>query len=205
MQSNFEIALGTAPQIWAILCIILLIVCVLNLIINEDTSPQVVVMVGLALIGISVGALWSVEEMKSWVGILQTKQLVSDAFAAEFRKRTNVFLYVLPFVTAAIGTNLISDVYTKKLHYNEKTTLLDVIKFIPEVLKIVLGFCILVPIAILIIAPISMAFGMYRRRRPRAEIVLQEYYRKSELLLLKLDILYRDIKERKESSKKRGK
>lgn len=195
MHPNYEIALGTDMQIWSTICIIFLIVCVLNFIMNEETSPQVVFVVGLTLIAISVYTLWCVEEMKSWVIVLREQKLVSDAFAVEFQKRSNVFLYVLPFVTAAIGTNFISDVYTKRLHYKENTSLIDVIKFVPELVKISAGLFIFVPVCLFIVMPLSMTFGAFKKNRFRIELMLNNYHRKGYLFLLKMDILFRYFKE----------
>lgn len=114
---NYELLFGGEVQLFLSLSAFLLVLSIVGFVLDEDASPQVVVLVGIGLITVAGVALWYVDWMKGLVATLHDSKHISDAFASEFESRSNLFMFVFPFASAAIGTNLISDVLTKKLHY----------------------------------------------------------------------------------------
>jgi hypothetical protein len=187
---NYEGLFGTHIQLFYVLGTIVIIVLLLNLLLDEDTSPQVVVMVGLTLICIAGGVLWASDQSKIWVEALKEKGHVSEAFASDFSRRTNWFAYILPFFSAAIGTNLISDVITKRLHYKRRLTLFDVFRGLWEILKMLVGLCLL-PFVILFLALPSMFSQKVRENIPSIRNHLVKLNRRMYLKVLKVDIVAR--------------
>ncbi len=150
---NYESFFGTEVQLVLAGGAFLAALAVMGFILDEDTSPQIVIITGILLIFLAAGGLAYVDILKSAIVKLNAENKVSDEFLASFQLRSNVFLFVFPFVTAAIGTNLISDAITKKLHYEKPLTFFGVIREIPEFIKIVLGL-ILLPFVVILIIPL---------------------------------------------------
>lgn len=196
-QSTYEAAFGSGLQLFLIIGMIVLILSLLLFILDEETSPQVVVLVGLCLIAIAGGALWYIENMKILVEQLQAKNLISTAFKEDFSRRSNWFAYILPFFSAAIGTNLISDVLTKRLHYKKPLTALGVIKSIPEFINIIFGFFVLVPL-VAALMPFVYLSQKVRENIPKFMHFLSWFNRRLYLNLLKIDIIYRSFKSKDE-------
>ena len=188
----FERLFGTELQLVLVLGVTILIVNVLSLIIDEDTSPQAVIMVGVVLIVIAGGALWYTEQMKVWAEQAAGKGLIREAVKDEFLRRSNWFLYILPFVSAAIGTNLISDALTKRLHYKKKLTIGGILG------TCWLGITMLVGLALLpIVMPlvvIALVSEKARKSVPRVMDFLGRINRRLYLNLLKYDIVYRSYR-----------
>lgn len=194
-ESPYEIAFGPEMQLFLVIGMIVLIVCLLLFLLDEDTSPQVVVLVGLCLIAIAGGALWYIENMKIWIENLADKQLISPSFQKEFSRRSNWFAYILPFFSAAIGTNLISDALTKRLHYKKPLTAIGVVKSIPEFLNIIFGFFVLVPLLGALL-PFIYLSQKVREYIPQFMDFLENFNRRLYLNLLKLDIICRSYKRK---------
>jgi len=98
---------------------LLLSLTLLILIRDKDTPRWLDISTGLTLIGTSalfLGMLTSLEEMavSSSTGTQQFKLLISQY---------KVSILILPFVSAAIGTNVISHALTYNHHYNNPTPL----------------------------------------------------------------------------------
>lgn len=125
----------------------------MGFILDEDTSPQIVVIIGVLLIFLVAGGLVYVDFLKHSIVELNAENKVSDELLVSFQLRSNIFLFVFPFVTAAIGTNLISGVITKNLHYEKPLTFFGVIRGIPDFIKILFGL-ILLPFVMIPIIPL---------------------------------------------------
>lgn len=199
-QNTYEAAFGSEFQLFLVLGTIVLIVNLLLFLLDKDTSPQIVVLVGLCLIAIAGGALWFIENMKGLVEQLEAKHLVSTAFKEEYSRRSNWFAYVLPFFSAAIGTNLISDVLTKRLHYEKPLTALGIIKAIPEFLNVIFGFFVLVPL-VAVLMPFIYSSQKAREHIPQFMDFLRWFNRRLYLNLLKIDIIYRSYRGKNEQDK----
>lgn len=199
-QNAYEAAFGSEFQLFLVLGTIVLIVNLLLFLLDKDTSPQIVVLVGLCLIAIAGGALWYIENMKDLVELLEAKHFVSSEFKEEFSRRSNWFAYVLPFFSAAIGTNLISDALTKNLHYKKPLTSLGIIKAIPEFLNIIFGLFVLTPLFVALM-PFIYLSQKVRKHIPQFMNFLHWFNRRLYLNLLKIDIIYRNYRGKNEQDK----
>ncbi len=163
----------------------------MGFILDDDTSPQVVFITGVLLIALAAVGLIYVDTLKSIVLDFHSQKKVSDEFWANFQLRSNVFLFLFPFVTAAIGTNLISDVLTKKLHYQKPLTFWSIVTGAFELLKIIFGFIIL-PVVCLFIIPL-IAIKCLKRHVPWFMVQVGRLNnRHLQLKLLKIDIIARN-------------
>jgi len=191
MVNKYELIFGTDVQLILALCAFILVLTIIGFIFDEDTSPQIVILVGIMLILVSALALIYIDSMRLIIDEFHTKKLISESFYLDFKKKTNIFLFVFPFVSAAIGTNLISDVITKKLHYNKPLTVLSVLKSVPIFLKILFGF-ILIPIVVPIII-LSLIFSKCYSTLPNVLRLIKSVNRHLYLKLLKFDIILRNV------------
>jgi len=189
---NYEPLFGTEVQLVLAAGAFLTALAVMGFILNKDTSPQIVVLTGALLIFLAAGGLAYVDILKSLIVSFHSEGKVSDDFLEKFQLRSNVFLFMFPFVTAAIGTNLISDVITKKLHYEKPLTFWDVIKEIPEFAKIILGLLSL-PLVVVLIIPL-MTIQKFKRHIPWFMDKVGKVNRHLQLKLLKIDIIFRSSK-----------
>jgi len=186
----YESLFGDEVQLGLSFCGFLLVLAVVGFILDKDSPPQLVVLVGICLVAIGGAALWYVNWMQEAALAFNKAGKVSDSFLDEFERRSNVFMFVFPFVSTAIGSNLISDVLTKKLHYEKPLTVSGVIKAIPDLLGGILGFIFIVPVA-LIITPYLVVLHVKKRSSPLVLDILEKVNRRLYLQMLKLDILIR--------------
>lgn len=189
---NYELFFGTEVQLALAGCAFLAALAVLGFILDEDASPQIVIITGVLLIFLAAGGLAYIDIMKATISSLHSEKKVSDDFWANFQLRSNVFLFVFPFVTAAIGTNLISDVITKKLHYEKPLTFFGVLRGIPEFIKIILGLFLL-PLVVVLIIPL-MTIEKLKKHTPWFMDKVGIINRHLQLKLLKIGIIARNSK-----------
>ena len=189
---NYELFFGTEVQLVLAGSAFLAALAVLGFILDENSSPQIVIITGILLIFLAAGGLAYVDIMKSIIANLHADKEISDEFLASFQLRSNVFLFVFPFVTAAIGTNIISDVITKKLHYDKPLTFIGVIREIPEFIKILFGL-ILLPFVVFLIVPL-MIFKKLKIHMPWFMDKVGKINRHLQLKLLKVGIIARNTK-----------
>ncbi|NWF36669.1 hypothetical protein [Mariprofundus sp. KV] len=166
---------------------ILLLVVILGLIRDSDTGKSTVVITGLLLIATSVFGLWFIETLSADLDFFLKKEFVSEAVANKFKLQTHYFLYLVPFISAAIGSNLISDTITKDLHYQSKTDLSE-------------GACtlfkgaaaIFMTIAALPVLLVMLIIYLVKKFLHAASETAKEKKRPIILTFLKLDILLRN-------------
>lgn len=189
---NYELVFGTEVQLVLAGSAFLIALAVLGFIVDKDTSPQIVIITGILLIFLAAGGLAYVDVMKSMIANLHAEKKISDEFWNNFQLRSNIFLFIFPFVTAAIGTNLISDAITKKLHYEKPLTFFGVIGAIPEFIKIILGLFLLPLVAILLVP--LMTIEVFKKYMPWFMDKVGKINRHLQLKLLKIDIIARNSK-----------
>ncbi|MFW1433712.1 hypothetical protein ACEV94_22600 [Vibrio parahaemolyticus] len=169
-----------------------LAVIIIGAISGEDQSPLVVLFSGLMLILLSVWALYFIENMKYFaIGWVKSGKMTPEVLE-EFKKSSSLFLFIFPFVTAAIGTNLISEVITRNLKFSKKLTFKCVLYGFLEIIKIVFVIPVLIitcPILLFV-----MLFEGLRNKRHRVIDFVGKINRRAQLLLLKLDIIERSSK-----------
>jgi hypothetical protein len=174
---------------------LMLVIVFVNLITDNDTPAGVVVLVGLGLIVVSACSLYTTDVMNGWAENFHMSGRLSDERYKLFKDSSKVFLFIFPFVSAAVGTNLISDALTKKLHYKKELTISGIIIFFWEFIKTIVGFLIVMPIAIIIETPIFL-FGKFVSVYRCILMLVPIVNRYAYLKLLKFDIKLRFMMNR---------
>lgn len=166
-----------------------------SLVSGENPHALTVFCVGLVLIILSAGAVMYIENMKlmatSWV---ESQRMSKEVFD-DFEQKSTLFLFVFPFVTAAIGTNLLTEVITRNFKFDQRLTLGKVLLGMWEVVKFILGLAIL-PITIPLVVVAGIVFSVTatsRRWYPRFVSAVGKISRRTELFVLKADIVLRSI------------
>ncbi|CAG23124.1 hypothetical protein [Photobacterium profundum] len=160
---------------------------------GEDPYPQTVLIVGIVLIILSAGAVMYIENMKSIAEGWVESKILSKQVLEDFDKNSNLFLFVFPFVTAAVGTNLITEVITRNFNLNRKLTLGAVISGTWETFKFLVGLVILpitIPVAFILLVIFSFN-SVLRRWSPKLIYVIGRVSRRTQLIILKADIILR--------------
>lgn len=162
---------------------------------GENPYALTVFCVGLVLIILSAGAVMYIENMKSMaIGWVESQRMSKEVFD-DFEQKSTLFLFVFPFVTAAIGTNLLTEVITRNFKFDQRLTLGKVLSGLWDVVKFILGLAIL-PITIPLVVVAGILFSVTatsRRWYPRFVCAVGKTSRRTELFLLKADIVLRSI------------
>jgi len=183
---DFQLILGAT--------FLLLALGIVSFVSGEDSYPQTVLFIGFVLIILSAGAVMYIENIsmlaKEWVN---EKRLSPDVLEG-FEKSSTIFLFVFPFVTAAIGTNLISEVVTRNFTFRKKLTLSAVLLGLWDMMKITVGLAIL-PITVPLGFAIAILFSLNRVLRRWLPVVIDiigKVSRRTQLVILKVDIIRRN-------------
>lgn len=166
-----------------------------SLVSGENPYALTVFCVGLVLIILSAGAVMYIENMKSIAVAWVESQRMSKEVFDDFEQKSTLFLFVFPFVTAAIGTNLLTEVIIRNFKFDQRLTLGKVLLGFWDGVKFILGLAIL-----LIIIPLVVVAGILfsttatsRRWYPRLVRAVGKISRRTELFVLKADIVLRSI------------
>lgn len=101
---------------------------VIFLVSGENPHPVVVASAGLFLVVLSASAVWYIESMSAQGISFIEKNLLSKSVYDGFERHSNLFLFIFPFVTAAIGTNLMTEVITRKFKFEKNAGVMDVLQ-----------------------------------------------------------------------------
>ncbi|AZE68065.1 hypothetical protein SAMN05216475_1259 [Pseudomonas synxantha] len=188
---NYALLFGLDVQLGFLVMAFVLVMAVIGFILDKDTTPQVVVATGVALISIAACAVVSIDAFNGLAQSLHEQGKISGDLFDQVKHRSNLFLFVFPFVTAAIGTNLISDVLTKKLHYEKTLGPVDLLQGCWELLKILFGVVILPFVAIGLVP--FLLVDTWKRHVTRYMEVVGAVNRHLQLKMLKADIISRNL------------
>lgn len=186
-----ELLFSNEALLFGALIFLVFVVGVIDVFIYEDTPAAVVIFSGICLIGIAGGALYYLDIMSAIADKALAKGQLTKETYDDFKKSSHIFLYLFPFVSAAIGTNLISDAITKNLHYKKKLTLKLILSNVWGVLKVLFGLFVLIPLVLIIVPPV-MLFSFFRERKELIFRVIEKIKRFAYLKILKADILLRN-------------
>lgn len=187
-----ELLFSNEALLVSALILLVMVLGVIDFFIYEATPASIVIFAGLCLIAIAGGALYYLDIMSTVADKVFEKGKISKETYDSFKRSSHIFLYLFPFVSAAIGTNLISDAITKKLHYKNQLTFGSVLSFMWEMLKSLFGLFVVLPLACIVIPPL-MLFSSVRKRKHHIFNIIQKINRFAYLKLLKIDILLRNF------------
>ncbi len=104
--------------------------------VRKSSSRYSVIFYGVMLIANSLCLFYLINSFNDTVVEAKTIQL-DEGFVKTFSLKGAAFLYIFPFISTAIGTNLISDAITKDLVYSDRTLLGDAFSLLKSIVRCV--------------------------------------------------------------------
>jgi hypothetical protein len=167
-------------------CIAMFLFFLFDFLISFNLTRPVVFMLGLCFIGVGVFAHIAALDMLEWCRELEASGNVSSDVLSRFERYYLVFAYMFPFISGAIGTNVISDALLKHHTYERSFSLFKFIQDLAQyaLMPIRLTQSIATCIFWLIHFSITSACRLLRSKLPRIR-------RWIYLKILKLSIITR--------------
>lgn len=168
-------------------CLAMCLFCLFNFLISFSLTRPVVFVLGLCFIGVGVFGHITFLDMLERCRELEASGNVSQNVLSRLERYNLVFAYMLPFISGAIGTNVISDALLKHHTYERSFSIIQFLQDLAQVLlmPIVLFIGIVISIFWLLLLPIAPA-----RRRLRS--MLPRTWRWIYLRIFKLSIITRN-------------
>ena len=183
-----------SPTILSIIAagLLMLALMICGLFLSGELTRPVVIFLGICLI--CLGAFGHVQFINMQVNaasLIQKNQL-SQSIYDDLLKYQAIFAYLFPAVSAAIGTNVISDALLKHHTYQRSFSIIQFLKDCSQIIIFPASIILLIPVLLLLIvtAPITT---LRRKTGPIAKV----FFRRLTLTSLKLDIITRNIFRRK--------
>lgn len=160
-----------SPPILLILsaCLAMLLFYLFTFLISANLTRPVVFMLGLCFIGIGVFGHIYFLDMLERCRQLQASGNVSQDVLSRLERYQLVFAYMLPFVSGAIGTNVISDALLKHHTYERPFSILQFLQDVAQIFLMPVGliFGIVITIFWLVLLPITPARRLLRSMLPK--------------------------------------
>lgn len=166
-------------------CFTLLVLVLCSALLGLELTKPVVVCIGFAFIGVGVSEHISMIDM-----VARGKELVADGHLsvqvfANFERYREVFAYFFPAISAAVGTNVISDALLKHHTYERKFSFIQFAKDIALAPSLLIGLLVggIASLLWLIFLPVGPAHRYFSTTVPRI-------WRWLQLKFLKLSIVF---------------
>lgn len=168
-------------------CIAMLLFCLFNFLISFNLTRPIVFMLGLCFIGVGVFGHITFLDMLERCRELEASGNVSPDVLSRFERYYLVFAYMLPFISGAIGTNVISDALLKHHTYEHSFSLFQFLRDFAQFFLIPIGLALSIVACIFWLIHLSIASirCLLRSELPRA-------WRWMYLKILKLSIITRN-------------
>lgn len=112
---------------------------VLSLLVQSKLTRVTVVFLGLVLIALAGFTYSYFTKMALNGDVLVSQGLLTHSVFEDYKIFKDVFCYLFPFVTAGIGTNMISDAVLKHQNYDEDFSIVGFLKDLLDCLRLVVG------------------------------------------------------------------
>ncbi len=184
---NLDILFSPSMLLFFLACLALPLLWLFNFLISLNLTRPVVFMLGICFIGIGVfghiAFLDILELCKKW----QSSGYVSHNVLSRLERYHLVFAYMLPFVSGAIGTNVISDTLLKHHTYERSFSALEFLQDLTKIVLMPVGLVVGVVISIvwILLLPITPARRLFHSMLPKV-------WRWIFLKVLKLSIIGRN-------------
>ncbi|MEC4560634.1 hypothetical protein [Pseudomonas inefficax] len=160
-----------SPPILLVLsaCLAMLLFCLFNFLVSFNLTRPVVFMLGLCFIGVGVFGHIAFLDVLERCRELQSSGNVSQDVLSRLERYHLVFAYMLPFVSGAIGTNVISDALLKHHTYERPFRTLQFLQDLAQVFLMPIGLVIGIVVSIfwLVLLPIAPARHLLRSMLPK--------------------------------------
>ncbi len=120
-------------------CLAMLLFCLFNLLISFSLTRPTVLMLGLLFIGVGVFGHIAFLDMLDRCRELEASGNVSQDVLSRLERYHLVFAYILPFISGAIGTNVISDALLKHHTYERSFSILQFLQDLAQVFWVPIG------------------------------------------------------------------
>lgn len=178
-----------SPPILLVLsaCLAMFLFCLFNFLISFSLTRPVVFTLGLCFIGVGVFGHITFLDMLERCRELEASGNVSQDVLSRLERYYLVFAYMLPFISGAIGTNVISDALLKHHTYERSFSIFQFLQDLAQVFLMPIGLVIGIVISIfwLIFLPIAPVRRLLRFMLPRT-------WRWIYLRIFKLSIITRN-------------
>ena len=168
------------------LALMLLLTC--SMLLRQELTRPVVIVIGLSFIGVGVLGHVTILDMEMRGTKLLTENLLSASVFTDFKRYREVFAYFFPAVSAAVGTNVISDALLKHHTYQQAFSFPQFLKDIGFAVTFPFGF--LVSIIALLLWAVSLPISPARRYFKSA---VTRIWRWTKLKFLKHSIVARHM------------
>ncbi|MGO0110799.1 hypothetical protein [Pseudomonas putida] len=160
-----------SPPILLVLsaCLAMLLFNLFTFLISANLTRPVVFMLGLCFIGVGVLGHIYFLDMLERCRQLQASGNVSQDVLSRLERYQLVFAYMLPFVSGAIGTNVISDALLKHHTYERPFSTLQFLRDVAQIFLMPIGLAVGIVITIfwLVLLPIAPARRLLRSLLPK--------------------------------------
>ncbi|WP_264312443.1 hypothetical protein [Pseudomonas putida] len=167
---NFDFLFSPPILLVLLACLAMFLFCLFNFLISFNLTRPVVFMLGICFIGAGVFGHIVFLDMLERCKELQASGNVSQDVLSRLERYHLVFAYMLPFVSGAIGTNVISDALLKHHTYERSFSTLQFLQDLTKVLLMPVGLVIGIVISIfwVVLLPIAPARRLLRSILPKA-------------------------------------
>ena len=167
-------------------CLAMLLLSLCNFMTSQSLTRPVVIALGLCFIGLGVYGHVKFLDMLETCRELVAAGRVSESTLSRLERYHLVFAYMLPFVSAAIGTNVVSDALLKHHTYQRSFSTSRFIRDLGQVILIPVGIVIaaVVGVVCLVLSPVAPARRLLSSVFPRV-------WRWTYLRVLKVSIIAR--------------
>lgn len=177
-----------SPNLLLILaaCLAMLLLGLCHLLISQNLTRPVVLTIGLCFIGLGAYGHVAFLDMLETCRELVATGHVAQSTLAHLERYHLVFAYMLPFVSAAIGTNVVSDALLKHHTYERHFSISHFVRDLWQVALFPIGLAVVAIVGALfiLISPIAPA-------RRALSSLLPNVWRWTYLKALKLSIIAR--------------
>lgn len=190
MRADFLYSPNFLLALFSSLALVVLLLC--STLLSKQLTKPVVIAIGLAFISVGVLGHLNILDMDARGKELLAKNLLSSQVFEQFSRYRDVFAYFFPAISAAVGTNVISDALLKHHTYETEFSIFQFAKDIFFVLFLPVGFflgsvlCLLWVVS-LPVAPARRYFGA----------IVPQFWRWTQLKALKISIVARHTLRRK--------
>jgi len=150
-------------------CLAMVLFCLVSSLLSLSLTRPVVFMFGLCFIGVGIFGHITFLDMLERCRELEASGNVSKDVLSRLERYYLVFAYMFPFISAAIGTNVISDALLKHHTYERSFSLFEFLKDLVQAVLIPVGLVVGVVVLIfwLIFLPVAPVRRILRCVLPR--------------------------------------
>ncbi len=117
MQYDFIYSLNVTATYFSLFTMMAMVLA--GFLLNGQVSRLSAVVIGLGFIGIGLAGYLHMQDTSAHALTQFNHKLISEATLASFNRYKDIGMYVLPLISAYIGTNIISDALVKHQKYEE--------------------------------------------------------------------------------------